>query len=306
MPQYGAKNLQWAPFAASNPEPEDALPNYGTPIKLGDLMSVGEALNFSEVESRADDVRKIYLREFVDGSLAVGVLELPNETASAVTGAQIDSTEGAKDIHFSSNDTAPYGCLGFYTTNIKADGSKYYKGLFYPKVKASLDGRTYNTKQKTIVLDSPKLTFAVDACNTGDYRIESDELTTETAAKAAARRALRRCAITYSSSPSRASSTGAGRARRTAPSSPSSFSASTSLRMMSPRRKTPSAPPSSSASSARRKRRATLTSVLWSFKKKRDLRDARALAAAAHAVPAAGSARGAAAHARAGHGPANA
>lgn len=183
MPQYGAKNLQWAPFAASNPEPEDALPNYGTPMKLGDLMSVAETLNFSEVESRADDVRKIYLREFVDGSLAVGVLELPNETASAVTGAQIDSTEGAKDIHFSSNDTAPYGCLGFYTTNIKADGSKYYKGIFYPKVKASMDGRTYNTKQKTIVLDSPKLTFSVDACNTGDYRIESDELTTEAAAK---------------------------------------------------------------------------------------------------------------------------
>ena len=174
MPQYGAKNLQWAPFAASNPEPEDALPNYGTPMKLGDLMSVAETLNFSEVESRADDVRKIYLREFVDGSLAVGVLELPNETASAVTGAQIDSTEGAKDIHFSSNDTSPYGCLGFYTTNIKADGSKYYKGLFYPKVKASLDGRTYNTKQKTIVLDSPKLTLSVDACNTGEYRIESD------------------------------------------------------------------------------------------------------------------------------------
>ena len=114
----------------------------------------------------------------------LNVLELPNETASAVTGAQIDSTEGAKDIHFSSNDTAPYGCLGFYTTNIKADGSKYYKGFFYPKVKASLDGRTYNTKQKTIVLDSPKLTLSVDACNTGDYRIESDELTTEAAAKA--------------------------------------------------------------------------------------------------------------------------
>lgn len=51
MPQYGAKNLQWAPFAASNPEPEDALPNYGTPMKLGDLMSVAETLNFSEVES---------------------------------------------------------------------------------------------------------------------------------------------------------------------------------------------------------------------------------------------------------------
>ena len=160
------------------------MPNYGTPMKLGDLMSVVETLNFSEVESRADDVRKIYVREFVDGSLAVSVRELPNETASAVTRPKIDSTEGSKDIHFSSNDTAPYGGLGYHTSNIKADGSKYYKGIFYPKVKASMNGRTYNTKQKTIVLDSPKLTFAVDACNTGDYRIESDELTTEAAAKA--------------------------------------------------------------------------------------------------------------------------
>ena len=183
MPQYGAKNLQWAPFAASNPEPEDALPNYGTPMNLGALQSVAETLNFSEGEARGDDVRKIYIKEFVDGSLAVGVLELANETASAVTGAQIDSTEGAKDIHFSSNDTAPYGCLGFYTTNIKADGSKYYKGIFYPKVKASMDGRTYNTKQKTIVLDSPKLTLSVVAGSSKENRIESDELTTESAAK---------------------------------------------------------------------------------------------------------------------------
>ena len=183
MPQYGAKMLQWAPFAETNPEPADALPNYGTPINLGGLMSVAETLNFSEVESRADDVRKIYIKEFTDGSLAVGVLELTNETASAVTGAKLDSSSSAKDIHFSADDTPPYGCLGFYTTNMEPDGTKYWKGLFYPKVKASLDGRTYNTKQKTIVLDSPTLTFAVDACATGDYRIESPELTTESAAK---------------------------------------------------------------------------------------------------------------------------
>lgn len=184
MPQYGAKMLQWAPFAASNPEPEDALPNYGTPMNLGGLMSVAETLNFSEVESRADDVRKIYIKEFTDGSLAVGILEMSNEVAHAITGATLDSSGSAKDIHFSANDNPPYGCLGFYTTNAKADGSKYYKGLFYPKVKASLDGRTYNTKQKTIVLNSPTLTFAVDAAANGEFRIESEELSTESAAKA--------------------------------------------------------------------------------------------------------------------------
>lgn len=182
MPQYGAKMLQWAPFAATNPEPADALPNYGTPMNLGGLMSVAETLNFAEVEARADDVRKIYIKEFTDGSLAVGVLELANATASAITGAKLDSTASAKDLHFSANDTAPYGCLGFYVSCVKEDGTKYYKGIFYPKVKASMDGRTYTTKQKTIVLDSPKLTFAVDACLTGDYKIVSDELTTEAAA----------------------------------------------------------------------------------------------------------------------------
>ena len=184
MPQYGAKMLQWAPFAATNPEPADALPNYSTPINLGALMSVAETLNFSEVEARADDVRKIYLKEFVDGSLAVGVLEMPNATASAITGAKLDSTASAKDLHFSSNDVAPYGGLSFYVSCVKEDGSKYYKGIYYPKVKASMDGRTYTTKQKTIVLDSPKLTLTVDACATGDYKIESDELTTESAAAA--------------------------------------------------------------------------------------------------------------------------
>lgn len=182
MPQYGAKMLQWAPFAASNPEPADALPNYGTPMNLGGLMSVAETLNFSEVEARADDVRKIYIKEFMDGSLAVGVLEMANATASAITGAKLDSTGSAKDLHFSANDNAPYGGLGFYVSCIKEDGTKYYKGIFYPKVKASMDGRTYTTKQKTIVLDSPKLTFAVDACLTGEYKIESDELTTEATA----------------------------------------------------------------------------------------------------------------------------
>ena len=56
MPQYGAKNLQWAPFAASNPEPEDALPNYGTPMKLGDLGKVerfGNAHEVAELHRRA-------------------------------------------------------------------------------------------------------------------------------------------------------------------------------------------------------------------------------------------------------------
>ena len=161
MPQYGAKMLQWAPFAATNPEPADSLPNYGTPMNLGALQSVAETLNFSEGEARGDDVRKIYIKEFVDGSLAVGVLELANATASAITGATIDSTQNAKDIHFSANDNAPYGCLGFYISCMKDDGTKYYKGIFYPKVKASMKFAASKAGRKAVICSLEKAALAL-------------------------------------------------------------------------------------------------------------------------------------------------
>ena len=41
MAKYGAKYLQWAPFAAENPDAlETAFPKYGDPISLGALVSV--------------------------------------------------------------------------------------------------------------------------------------------------------------------------------------------------------------------------------------------------------------------------
>ena len=35
--EYGAKMIQWAPFASSNPEPDSSVPHFGTPVNLGAL-----------------------------------------------------------------------------------------------------------------------------------------------------------------------------------------------------------------------------------------------------------------------------
>lgn len=180
MAQYGAKNFRFAPFAASDPEPAGALPKYGDIVQVGSLNLLNETLNFSEVEARGDDVRKIYKKSFTDGLLDVDILYISPAVSSKVLGLTLDSTE-KKNLHFRDDDSAPYGGGSFYTTCVRDDStnSVYYQGIYYPKIRASMQGRSYQTKQKQLVLTNPKLSFSVDACNSHDYRIESEEFATE-------------------------------------------------------------------------------------------------------------------------------
>ena len=182
--QYGAKMIQWAPFAATDPETVSAPPKLGTPANLGALNKVIETINFNRISGHGDNVKKVEIVEFKDGSLAVETLYLSNENAAALTGAELGTTDEDKDLKFGSNDVAPYGSLAFYTNCMKDDGTKYYQGVFFPKVKANMEGESYETKGDSIVLSNAKLTFTVLEPLYGKYRHKSPEFDAE--AKAAA------------------------------------------------------------------------------------------------------------------------
>lgn len=176
--------IQWAPFAATDPETASAPPKLGTPANLGALNKVTETINFNRVSGYGDNAKKAEIVEFKDGSLAVETLYLSNENAAALTGAELGTTDGDKDLKFGSNDVAPYGSVAFYTNCMKDDGTKYYQGVFFPKVKANMEGESYETKGDSIVLSNAKLTFTVFEPLYGKYRHKSPEFDTE--AKAAA------------------------------------------------------------------------------------------------------------------------
>lgn len=180
--QYGAKMIQWAPFAAQDAEPDGGLPKYGAPTNLGALNKVTESFSFNEVSAYGDDVRKANIKEFKEGSLAIETLYLSNANASAISGAELETDE-SKELKFGSNDLAPYGGLAFFTTHMRDDGTKYYQGIYYPKVKANMEGEEYNTKGESITLSNPKITFAVFEAKNGKYKIKSDEFADEASAK---------------------------------------------------------------------------------------------------------------------------
>lgn len=180
--QYKAKHIRWAPFAETGAETANALPKLGAPVDIGSLYSVNETLNFNEASGYGDNVRKVYIKEFKDGSLAIEMIYLGNAAMSAVSGAEIDGS--SQDITFSTDDVAPYGSIGYIKGERNDDDKPVYRGVMFPKVKANIEGMTATTKGENIQLSNDKLTFAVSACMTGAFRKMSKEFDTEAEAEA--------------------------------------------------------------------------------------------------------------------------
>lgn len=183
MSTYGAKHVMFAPFAAEDPEPANSLPNYAEAFELGELNKVTDAPVFNEAKAYGSNALGRYVSEFKENPIDVEILDMTVEHASVVTGAKID-TEGDKTTHFNSEDNAPYGGLAFYINELLANNVKKYRGIFYPKAKAVMQGETYTTKGDSITLENEKLRFMGAAAKNGDWKLKSDRFDTEAEAQA--------------------------------------------------------------------------------------------------------------------------
>lgn len=164
MAAFGAKYLRFAKIAA---EEKGKLPTYDPGvITLGGLVKADLTVNYASGELYADDMLAERVEEFVSGSLAVEVDELENEEASTVYGARINEHEEKAD---NASDNAPCGGLGYYKTLLKK-GVKFWRGYYYPKVRATLGNDSAATKSSSITLATTPLTFTVFEPENGDWR----------------------------------------------------------------------------------------------------------------------------------------
>lgn len=180
---YGAKYIRWAPFAAENPEPAGKLPTYGTAITLGALNKATDTPAFNEAKGYGDNSLKVYVNKFKETVIAIETTEVPRDSMMAVSGTTLES-ETKKNMRFRDTDKIPYGGLGFYVNKMLDDGRDVCMGIFYPKVKAMLQGTEYNTNGENITLSTSKLQFTGSSCNSGDWKLESEYFDTEEEAKA--------------------------------------------------------------------------------------------------------------------------
>jgi len=147
---YGCEHLMWAPFAAETPEQPGKLPAYGTPVELGALNKITETPAMNEAKGYGNNGLQEYVNKFKECVLATEVTSLARADASAIYGAKIES-ETKKNLRFRSSDSPPYGGAGFVNNQV-IGGKDCAVGVFYPKVKAMLQGVEYNTSGENITL----------------------------------------------------------------------------------------------------------------------------------------------------------
>lgn len=180
---YGAKYARWAPQTASETGAAGTFPKYGPAVSLGALNKVSDTPAFNEAKGYGDNAMKVYVARFKECPIQMEVTDLPRSVMSAVSGAEI-AVGTQENMRFSASDNPPYGGFGFYINKITDDKRDVCVGIFYPNVKAVLQGTEYNTSGDNITLSTDKLQFMASACESGEWRIYSRYFDTEAEASA--------------------------------------------------------------------------------------------------------------------------
>lgn len=168
--KYGARYIRWAPVKSTS---ENALPTYGDSISLGGLQKVSDNPSYSEAKGFEDDALAIHVSEFKECTVDVEIGELENATAAAVLGAKLE-TEG-EDLRFGSDDNASDGGLAFVICKILKGNLKRYQGIFYPTLKAAMQGEEYSGKGESIALTNSKLHFLARPAENGTWKVKSKD-----------------------------------------------------------------------------------------------------------------------------------
>ena len=179
--EYGTRKLDFTPFTKENPEPVNALPNYGETINLGGLNKVGVNPSYNEAKGFGDDATKVYVAKFKECLMPTSVTTLPKDAAAIVFGAT--STEDGGLI-FTKDDRAPYGALTFITPEVDDQNKETFTARFYPKAKAVRQGMEFASNGDSINLVYRNLQFTAVACNDGSWEHESPAFETEAEAEA--------------------------------------------------------------------------------------------------------------------------
>ena len=173
--KYGARYIRWAPVLSENPDGA-SLPTYRGSMSLGGLQKVTDNPSFTEAKGHEDDGLAVHVNEFIECPVDVEIGDLANEVASSVLGSKLDEGE---DLHFGADDNAPDGGMAFFISKMKKGNVKSYQCIFYPLLKAAMQGEEYTSKAGSITLTGDKLHFLARASATGDWKIKSKEFSTK-------------------------------------------------------------------------------------------------------------------------------
>lgn len=157
MAQIGLKNLFYALIT------EDAFGNetYGTPVRLAKAITAEMSINSNDATLYADDGADVVFRDFINGTITLGVNDLGNAVAAQLLGGSIDSN-GA--LVSTGEDVPPPVAIGFQSRSARG-GDRYfwlYRATF------AIPNESLNTKGESIEFSTPSIEGTITVRNKVD------------------------------------------------------------------------------------------------------------------------------------------
>ena len=137
-------------YYAAITENEHGEETYAAPKQLAKAISAELSVEVAEAILYADDGASEIVKEFKSGTLTLGIDDLGNETAAALTGATVDSN-GV--LISASEDGGSPVAIGFRAA--RSNGKYQYFWLY--RVKFALPTATLNTKGDSITFSTPSI-----------------------------------------------------------------------------------------------------------------------------------------------------
>ena len=127
---------------------------YDTPKRMAKAISADMSVEVAEGKLHADDAVDEVEREFVGGTLTIGVNDLSDEVQADLLGHTL-AVDGT--LYSGGDDVAPYVAVGF---RARKPGGKF-KYVWLYKVKFGEPSENYATKGDNITFNTPTITGSI-------------------------------------------------------------------------------------------------------------------------------------------------
>lgn len=183
MPAFDLRYLQVAEYKKKT---TGKGTEYGTPVSMGDAMTVGLDMRFAEGRIYAESVLAEYMKKATGGTATAGVKYIPTEAQKLMYGAyekqRTVASSTVKSLTFGKKSTGKYVGWSFYMPDM-IDGVEKFTAVFARKVLFGPPATNGQTMGDSIAFQTPTTTgeFLVD--DLGDL-LEVATLDSEADAKA--------------------------------------------------------------------------------------------------------------------------
>ena len=144
-------------------------PVYSDGFVIAKAMSAGIQINKNNVKLFADDDIDEVDQSFIDGTITLGLNELPLESQAIMLGHTIGA---GGEMVANKNDIAPYMGNGFYG-RIKRNGLDKWRAVWLHKVQFGEPNDETETQGQSVVFQTPKIEGVIMKDVNGDWKSEN-------------------------------------------------------------------------------------------------------------------------------------